>query len=807
MRISYLELKNYRKFRQLRIQFPDGLIGILGMNGVGKTTIIEAIAWALFGNVDEVVRTSREGVRRVGASPADPCAAILEFELGGVEYRIEREMSGRSLHMRASLRTKDRVLADGDRPVKVTVEKMLGMDNKSFFTSVFARQKELNALQNVAPGERKKVILRMLRIDSIDSVLTSIRADRNSIHSRIEGSERTLFTEDGREREKVLAEGQPAMREALEDSSKDLEEAHAQELQIAKSVEEARRKRDELKKDVDAFNSTQGDLRAKTSSIEVLTKQREGIASKIEKESPKLSKLSDLSNDEANWKTISTRREELERDKASADKARLILEGIAEDERELEGREKELASLKKSIEELGDIESRIEEVESARAQSDEERQRLLTEIARLRAVIQHRSESSDKDRQKLKDIESAGPEGSCPTCEQKLDAAYGLLVGKLAKDIDSAKVEIDQARQSVAGLESDLKGLANKEEALKKKRARFDQDRTRADKARATATAREAEVSNLGQRLAKKRKDLESLGEIRFRPDVYKSVLAEQERLKRAHDEYMNLRNLETQIHNLNRDLSEVRDRIAKTSAEAEKYRGLLAVLEPKKNAYDLTLQELDTKNASLVAAKERIGKLSSAKERARAELERVAKEMAEIERVKKAIEKDRRTEDDLSVLEEVIATFRVYLIGKIKPALAALTSKGLESMTDGRYSKVELDENYEMQIDDQGTTYPVSRFSGGESDLANLCMRLAISEIIADRTGANPINILILDEIFGSLDPSRKRSVMSALSRLSGQFRQVFLITHIEDVKDLMNHIIRVNELEDGSSGAELAG
>ncbi len=148
---------------------------------------------------------------------------------------------------------------------------------------------------------------------------------------------------------------------------------------------------------------------------------------------------------------------------------------------------------------------------------------------------------------------------------------------------------------------------------------------------------------------------------------------------------------------------------------------------------------------------------------------------------------------------------FRVDLISRIAPTLAALTSKGLESMTEGRYSRVELEEDYEMKIDDQGTLYPVGRFSGGESDLANLCLRLAISGIIADRTGANPINILILDEIFGSLDPSRKRSVMAALTRLSGQFRQVFLITHIEEVKDLMNHVVRVQELEDGSSSAEL--
>ena len=175
--------------------------------------------------------------------------------------------------------------------------------------------------------------------------------------------------------------------------------------------------------------------------------------------------------------------------------------------------------------------------------------------------------------------------------------------------------------------------------------------------------------------------------------------------------------------------------------------------------------------------------------------------------RVKKTIEKDRKAAEELAVLEDVVVNFKDHLIGRVAPVLSELTSKGLESMTEGRYSSVKLDENYEMQIDDQGTSYPIDRFSGGESDLANLSLRLAISRIIADRTGATPINFLILDEIFGSQDPNRKRSVLTALSRLSTQFRQIFLITHIEDVKDTMNYVIRVEEQEDGTSKAELAG
>ncbi len=805
MRITYLELRNYRRFRQLKLQFPDGVIGILGLNGVGKTTIIEAVAWALFGNVEEVVRTSREGVRRVGATPAESCLAVLEFELGGAEYRIEREMSGRSLHMRATIRTRDRLLADGDKQVRNTVERLLGMDNKSFFTSVFARQKELNALQNVAPGERKKVILRMLRIDSIDSVLASIRADKNSVHSRIEGSERTLLTEDGREREKVLGERAPEVQRDFDQVSGELEKARAEEREIAKGAEETRKLRDELKKDVDAFNSTQGDLKAKLSAIDELGQARIRISTRIDKDKPKMTRLPALTKDEEDWKRISVRKEELQNEKATSDRAKLLEGEIADGGKDLARREKALADLMQGPESLKDIAAKCEENEESRTECDKARQKLLTEIGTLKAVAGRSAESVAKDSRKLAEIEAAGQEGTCPTCEQKLEDAYDKLVNKLREDLEKTRKEEADARAEMNRLDAELKGLANKEEALRKKRARLDQDRTKAEKSLATAEAMQTELVNVKDRIGKKRTELQSLGEIKFNDVEYKAVLADYERLRRAHDEFVSLKSLETQIQRLERDLVETDDKIAKVTAEAEKYQAFLKVLEPKKNAYDSVLVELDDKNARHVAAKERVGNLSSARERAHAELERLAKELAEIARLRKTIEHDRRLEEDLAILEDVIVNFRIDLISRIAPTLATLTSKGLESMTEGRYSRVELDENYEMQIDDQGTLYPVGRFSGGESDLANLCLRLAISGIIADRTGANPISILILDEIFGSLDPGRKRSVMAALTRLSGQFRQVFLITHIEDIKDLMSHVVRVEEMEDGSSSAEL--
>jgi len=806
MRISYLELRNYRKFKELKLQFPDGIVGILGLNGVGKTTIIEGIAWALFGNVDEVVRTSRESVRRAGADSHDPCSAVLEFELGGVEYRIEREMGGRNLSMKAVLRSKSKILADGDKPVRKMVEKLIGMDHKSFFTSVFARQKELNALQNVAPGERKKVVLRMLRIDGIDTVLAEVRSDKRNTESRIEGSERTLLTEDGREREKVLEEKLPELKTQHELCSRTLEETERIEELVSRALEDIRKRRDELRKDVDAYNSSSSELKARQSSIRELKERVKSITSKISAAEVQLKRMPNLEESEAEWKSVSEKKELMEKEKNRFEKAKSIKQEIETDGDDISEREVDLAKLMAEQGEPRAIEDQIAEVDKSRLECEATRSEMSSKIGGVKAKMAQKKSAAEEDRVKLNRIVSAGKEGVCPTCERRLDEAYELLTIKLGESIESAERETLEASSELSRLEADLSAVAKKDEALRKKRARLEEDLGKLRQLQASRKVKETELERMRNRLAQRTKALADLGHVTFSEGEYRKAKIEHERLRLAHDEYTKMRGVMEQMEHNIREQASIRESIARVETEETTLEGIVMQLEPKKGLYDAAIKDFDEKTAAVASAKDAARKAGLAKEKARSELERATNDLVEIARVKKAIENDRKTVDDFALLEDVLVTFRDDLIGRIAPTLSELTSRSLGVMTDGKYTTAALDDNYEMQIDDQGTMHPISRFSGGEADLANLSLRLAISSIIADRTGASPVNILILDEIFGSQDPNRKRSVMAALSRLSTQFRQIFLITHIEEVKDAMSSVVNVEELEDGTSRAMLA-
>ena len=125
-----------------------------------------------------------------------------------------------------------------------------------------------------------------------------------------------------------------------------------------------------------------------------------------------------------------------------------------------------------------------------------------------------------------------------------------------------------------------------------------------------------------------------------------------------------------------------------------------------------------------------------------------------------------------------------------MRPELGELASSFLSDITDGRYTALEIDENFNVLVLDEGEEKPV--ISGGEEDVANLVLRIAISQMIAERAGQQ-LNVLFLDEVFGSLDLERRDNVVQLLHKLEDRFEQVVLITHIETIREGLDHTIRV--------------
>ena len=148
----------------------------------------------------------------------------------------------------------------------------------------------------------------------------------------------------------------------------------------------------------------------------------------------------------------------------------------------------------------------------------------------------------------------------------------------------------------------------------------------------------------------------------------------------------------------------------------------------------------------------------------------------------------------EMTLLNELDLSFselRQYLTAQIRPQLSQNASVFLNQLTQGRYDTLEIDDKYNIILMDHGQPKPV--ISGGEEDVVNLALRLAVSQMITERTG-KPFSLLILDEVFGSLDDDRKDNVLNLLNALETQFEQIFLITHVDSIKDSLNNIIRLS-------------
>jgi len=180
-------------------------------------------------------------------------------------------------------------------------------------------------------------------------------------------------------------------------------------------------------------------------------------------------------------------------------------------------------------------------------------------------------------------------------------------------------------------------------------------------------------------------------------------------------------------------------------------------------------------------------------------EINSIKKQRNELKEMHDKIKNEQQKIVEISMLKEIMVSFRLHLVSRIRPALSQYASSFFHDLTDGKYPEMTLDDQYNINIYDDGKKYPIQRFSGGEIDLANLCLRLAISDVITERA-EGLFHFIILDEIFGSQDRLRQQNIMQELYKLSSTFKQIFLITHVEEIKHYLQHIIQVEETNDES-------
>ena len=700
MILKNLTLVNFRKFKNATIEFPDGVTGIVGLNGAGKSTVFEAIAWVLYGPV--AARTSSDLIKRKDTLPNDSCRVELEFVFEDKNYRVVREIKGKNLTTSATATINGKVAATTADGVNRFIHKKLGLDFKSFYTSIFAKQKELNALSTMNASERRPLILRMLGIDSLDTVIKEIRSDKKSKENLIERLSDDLTDESG----------------------KDKSEFYKEEIK-------------QIQNNVGKINN---ELKKTKQLITEYKKQFEKIEKQLKQDKQEYEKLSKEKEKLSEKKTLFENKNKLEGEikqlKQKITERQITLDKESKKLNVFKTLDKDLAKTKKRIDELSKlVEKNIKNIQK--------NQTLKTSVQRDVSEIKSKKQK----------IVKLGSEAKCPTCERVLSEQYNFLTKKFDNEIKNKEKEIKKFETELKKQEDEKERLNREKNALDKKINYLNGQLRQKEVIDSTIRHINAELKDEKTIFDKKQNQIKKIGQVSFDTKKFESIKKQ----------------LEKKYENYQKDLdlyNDKKDKLSELKLDLEKKQGNIKVLNQEVKSYKEKIQQLES--------------------------------------FKKQIKEERKTVVYLGMLSDVMNDFRTFLISRVRPTLSSYASDFYNQLTDGKYPELELDENYDVMIYDDGELYTINRFSGGEEDLANLCLRLAISEVITERAGG-VFNFVILDEIFGSQDNIRRQNIMKALNSLSSKFRQIFLITHVEDVKNDMENIVYVIENNDGTSSVKL--
>src|SRR5436309_5476807 len=202
MKLQRLRLVNFRQHADTEIVFGDGITGIIGPNGSGKTSLLESIAWVSYGN--PAARGDKDSIRNLRAKARAPVRVELEFGLGTHAYRVERGLNNAELHQDGV------VVANSLKEVTSRLQRVLGMTHDEFFNTYFTGQKELAVLADATRPERAAFLSRVLRHEQLTLAPERIRERRDALGQEVDGLETGLPPQAELEKERKAAEARLA---------------------------------------------------------------------------------------------------------------------------------------------------------------------------------------------------------------------------------------------------------------------------------------------------------------------------------------------------------------------------------------------------------------------------------------------------------------------------------------------------------------------------------------------------------------------------------------------------------------------
>ncbi len=858
-----LKLSGFLSYRDpVELDFTTFTLAcISGANGAGKSSLLDAITWALFGQA----RKRDETLIHLAAAAAEVTftfayeqntyriqrilprgkGSLLEFQiLDGGPLTVDRPPS--TVH---GLTGAWRPLTEHSlRETQARIESILRLDYETFVNASFFLQGKADQFTQQRPGDRKRILASILGLETWEIYRERAAERRKAI-------ERELDLAQGRLVEiNTELDEEPARRERLEQletqlqglaaARKTQESALENIKRMAASLAEQRKLTDSLAAALSRSRQNQSALQTRLAAREAESAAQADLVRRAAEVESAYGAWTVARADLEKWQAAETRFHEFEKrrqpslDAINTEKARL-----EQEEQLLSGQFSVFREQQSSIEnlksEIETTQARLTESETRLAERgalQEQVQAARERQAELRAENERLKADMDEIKQRLVQLESVTG-AACPLCGQELNAEHrqstleqlnrqGTEMGNRWR---ANKAAVAEAVEQISNIESRISALSPAEaerlryagqvsslterlDGLQKSVAEWEargaprlaevgemlRDESYAVEARAALVRVDAELTALGyDALAhESARSAESAGraaEADFRAlESAKAALAPIER---------EIAELRAEIQSRQSEIDNQEDEYAAAAASLAQAEQLAPDVDA---AYDelLRLQESENRlRGEVGGASQKVSVLDDLRARKtefEAQRSQLAVEIGRHKTLERAFGKDGvpalLIEQALPQIEEKANELLNRLSGDTM-SVRFVTQAGYKDK-----KRDDLKETLEIQISDGVGTRDYEMFSGGEAFRVNFAIRLALSEILARRTGAR-LQTLVIDEGFGSQDAQGRLRLIEAINLVKADFAKILIITHLEDLKEYFPNRIEIEKTASGST------
>jgi len=753
--ITKVKLKNWRTHLDSELNFSEGTNCFVGPMGSGKTSVMDAVCFGLFGTFLQLQQRKMklEDIIMKKPTQRDKAEVSVSFDINGTDFNVKRTIAkGRSS---AELR-KNGELIEGPQSSKVTeeVEKILKMDYDLFTRAVYSEQNQLDMFLTIPKGQRMKKIDELLAIDRFEKARLNTKSLINKCLDSLNEKERFIQT---LEMDESLKKIEMIRREFIELKEK--------EDKFRNQLEEVSKKKDRTEKEISNLKEQQKRLQEIEEDMKKFTALLEVTEKDIEKLKGELVEFAEFTTDQMKKEfeiiseDIQTINFQIEDERKNLDK---LKEEYAEDNAKIKLIESErLPKIRENAEELENITKELKK---------NPLRKLESELKKNNKNLEKNQIKLQKAIAKISDLEDAIHElnlaGSvCPVCNGKLtEKKKSNLISTRKKKVQDLKKDINLLQPEIKKIQNSIKKLENKINEIKISKQRFEELKDS-----------EKELRNLMDEL-KNSKSKTKVFDTQ-RKMFEKNIEIFEDKLEKFKERQEKLKQTLSKEEEVNEKLD-----------RAKKYRQTLIQLEHEKEKYIsfspsiLEKYELDFK--SILGLEREIEtnlkNLSTLIDEKKKLLDEIKTKGDMLEKYKLEIRKTQAISDQLKLLENaLVATqeqLRKEFISAVNQAMQTIWNE-LYPYKDIYNIRLGIEGgDYVLQLQDSTGWIPADGIaSGGERSMACLALRIAFSLVLAPQ-----LKWLVLDEPTHNLDSKSVEELANVLrDRMINFVDQVFLITH----------------------------